>query len=362
MIKNLNHSEAVCIIFETLFDLEAKEKELSNLEGEMARATFWENKEKAQETVKKLKTLKELTSPLKELQKAFDEIMGLTGLIEKEHDEEIEEEIVSELKQFTRELERFELRTMLSGSDDNRNAYLSVHAGAGGTESCDWASMLLRMYSRWAEKSGYDCELLEVLPGEEAGIRRVTVNIKGPWAYGYLKSEIGVHRLVRISPFDANKRRHTSFAAVDVIPEVDDDAEIEINEEELRIDTYRASGAGGQHVNKTSSAVRITHTPTGIVVQCQSERSQHQNKKTAMSMLKAKLHQLREKEREKELAAAYNEKGEIAWGNQIRSYVLQPYTLVKDLRTGKETGNPQAALDGEINDFMEAYLKWKMRK
>lgn len=328
----------------------------------MANAAFWENKERAQETIKKLKTLKEATSPLKELQKAFDDIMELTTLIEEERDEEIEEEIVSELKGFSKKLERFELRTMLSGPDDSRNAYLSIHAGAGGTESCDWASMLLRMYARWAEKNRYSYELLEVLPGEEAGIKRVTVNIKGEQAYGYLKSEIGVHRLVRISPFDANHRRHTSFAAVDVIPEVDDDAEIEINNEELRIDTYRAGGAGGQHVNKTSSAVRLTHIPTGIVVQCQNERSQHQNKRMAMSMLKAKLHQLREKEREKELAAAYDEKGEIAWGNQIRSYVLQPYTLVKDLRTGKETGNAPAVLDGEIEDFMEAYLKWKMGK
>lgn len=328
----------------------------------MANAAFWENKERAQETIKKLKTLKEATSPLKELQKAFDDIMELTTLIEKERDEEIEEEIVSELKGFSKKLERFELRTMLSGPDDSRNAYLSIHAGAGGTESCDWASMLLRMYARWAEKNRYSYELLEVLPGEEAGIKRVTVNIKGEQAYGYLKSEIGVHRLVRISPFDANHRRHTSFAAVDVIPEVDDDAEIEINDEELRIDTYRAGGAGGQHVNKTSSAVRLTHIPTGIVVQCQNERSQHQNKRMAISMLKAKLHQLREKEREKELAAAYDEKGEIAWGNQIRSYVLQPYTLVKDLRTDKETGNAQAVLDGEIEDFMEAYLKWKMGK
>jgi peptide chain release factor 2 len=328
----------------------------------MSSATFWENKEKAQETVKKLKTLKEMTTPLRELQKAFNDIAELTSLVENEQDEEIEEEIASELKQFTRELERFELRAMLSGPDDSRSAYLSIHAGAGGTESCDWVSMLLRMYNRWAEQVGYGCELLEVLPGEEAGIKRVTVNIKGAWAYGYLKSETGVHRLVRISPFDANQRRHTSFAAVDVIPEVDDDAEIEVNDEDLRIDTYRSSGAGGQHVNKTSSAVRLTHEPTGIVVQCQSDRSQHKNRSLALSMLKAKLHQLREKEREKELAAAYDEKGEIAWGNQIRSYVLQPYTLVKDLRTGKETGKVQAVLDGEIEDFIEAYLKWKMGK
>ncbi len=251
---------------------------------------------------------------------------------------------------------------MFDEPHDHCNAYLSIYAGAGGTESCDWVSMLFRMYSRWVEKSGCTFSLIDILPGEEAGIKRVTVLIKGDYVYGYLKSEIGVHRLVRISPFDANARRHTSFAAVDVLPEIEEEEEIEINENELRVDTYRASGAGGQHVNKTSSAVRITHLPTGIVVQCQSERSQHQNRRVALSMLKAKMCQIKEKAREKELSAAYNEKGEIAWGHQIRSYVLQPYSLVKDLRTGRETGNTQAVLDGEIDEFMEAYLKWKMAK
>jgi len=251
---------------------------------------------------------------------------------------------------------------MLGEPHDHCNAYLSIYAGAGGTESCDWVSMLFRMYSRWVEKSGYTLSLIDILPGEEAGIKRVTVLIKGDYVYGYLKSEIGVHRLVRISPFDANARRHTSFAAVDALPEIEEEEEIEINENELRVDTYRASGAGGQHVNKTSSAVRITHLPTGIVVQCQSERSQHQNRRVALSMLKAKMCQIKEAEREKELSAAYDEKGEIAWGHQIRSYVLQPYSLVKDLRTGKETGNTQAVLDGEIDEFMETYLKWKMAK
>lgn len=281
-------------------------------------------------------------------------------LAEEEHDEQAEAEVVKDMESFTQKLDKFELRTLLGESHDHCSAYLSIYAGAGGTESCDWVSMLFRMYSRWVEKSGYTLSLIDVLPGEEAGTKRITALIKGDYVYGYLKSEIGVHRLVRISPFDANARRHTSFAAVDVLPEIEEEEEIEIDENELRVDTYRASGAGGQHVNKTSSAVRITHNPTGIVVQCQSERSQHQNRRMALSMLKAKMYQIKEKEREKELSAAYDEKGEIAWGHQIRSYVLQPYSLVKDLRTGKETGNTQAVLDGEIDEFMEAYLKWRM--
>jgi len=286
----------------------------------------------------------------------------LSLLAEEEQDEQAEAEVAKDIKLFTQKLEKIELRTMLGESHDHCNAYLSIYAGAGGTESCDWVSMLFRMYSRWAEKSGYTVSLIDELPGEDVGIKRITVLIKGDYVYGYLKSEIGVHRLVRISPFDANARRHTSFAAVDVLPEIEEEEDIEINENELRIDTYRASGAGGQHVNKTSSAVRITHIPSGIVVQCQSERSQHQNRRMALSMLKAKMYQIKEKEREKELSAAYDEKGEIAWGHQIRSYVLQPYSMVKDLRTDKETGNTQAVLDGEIDEFMEAYLKWRMLK
>ncbi len=300
--------------------------------------------------------------PLHELQKTMDDIECLSILAEEEQDEQAEAEVAGDIKSFTQKLEKFELRTMLSEPHDHCSAYLSIYAGAGGTESCDWVSMLFRMYSRWVEKSGYALSLIDVLPGEEAGIKRITTLIKGDYVYGYLKSEIGVHRLVRISPFDANARRHTSFAAVDVLPEIEEEEEIEINENELRVDTYRASGAGGQHVNKTSSAVRLTHIPTGIVVQCQSERSQHQNRRMALSMLKAKMYQIKEKEREKELSAAYDEKGEIAWGHQIRSYVLQPYSLVKDLRTGKETGNTQAVLDGEIDEFMEAYLKWRLAK
>ena len=296
------------------------------------------------------------------MQKSLDDIEILTTLIEETHDEQAEAELTRDIKTLNKRLEKIEFRTMLGEPHDHCNAYLSINAGAGGTESCDWVSMLYRMYSRWAENKGYSISIIDELPGEEAGIKRITLSIKGDYAYGYLKSEIGVHRLVRISPFDANARRHTSFAAVDVLPEIEEEDGIAINEDELRVDTYRASGAGGQHVNKTSSAVRMTHIPTGIVVQCQSERSQHQNRRMALSMLKAKMYQLKEKEREKELNAAYDKKGEIAWGHQIRSYVLQPYSLIKDLRTDKETGNTQAVLDGEIDDFMEAYLKWRMSK
>lgn len=332
------------------------------MEVQLTTPHFWENKDKAQQTIRRLKSLKGVIFPIHELQKMLDDIECLSALAEEAQDEQVEAEVVNDIKSFVHKLEKTELRTMLGESHDHCNAYLSIYAGAGGTEACDWVSMLFRMYSRWIEKSGYAMSLIDVLPGEEAGIKRITVLIKGDYVYGYLKSEIGVHRLVRISPFDANARRHTSFAAVDVLPEIEEEEEIEINENELRVDTYRASGAGGQHVNKTSSAVRITHIPTGIVVQCQSERSQHQNRRVALSMLKAKMYQVREKKKEKEISAAYDEKGEIAWGHQIRSYVLQPYSLVKDLRTGKETGNTQAVLDGEIDEFMEAYLKWKMLK
>ncbi len=270
-----------------------------------------------------------------------------------------QEEIKRDLEKLSRELEDLEFRHLLGGEHDSGNAILSINAGAGGTESCDWTSMLLRMFIRWAEEKKFSVQALDILDGEEAGIKNVTILVKGDFAYGYLKSEQGVHRLVRISPFDANKRRHTSFASVDVIPEIEDNIEIKIEDKDLRIDTYRSSGAGGQHVNVTDSAVRITHIPTGIVVSCQNERSQHQNKAVAMKVLRSRLYELEMKKKEEELAKLSGQKQEIAWGSQIRSYVLHPYLMVKDHRTGFETGNAQAVLDGRLDGFMEAYLKWK---
>ena len=321
----------------------------------MAAPDFWGDREKAQTAVAELKFLKAATEPLQEMASALEELQVLAELTAE--DPAAQEEFANELAAFEQRIEKFEFQRMLNGPDDRNNAYLAIHAGAGGTESCDWTEMLLRMYLRWAGRNRFKAEIIEVTAGEEAGLRRVTAHLVGPWAYGYLKAEIGVHRLVRISPFDANKRRHTSFASVDVTPELEEAPEIEIKDSDLRIDTYRAGGAGGQHVNKTDSAVRITYLPTGLSVQCQNERSQHKNRKTAMKMLLAKLHAVREAQKRAELTAAYDAKGEIAFGYQIRSYVLQPYQLVKDLRTEVETGNVQAVLDGEIEPFIEAYLR-----
>ena len=326
----------------------------------MASPDFWNNKDEAKKVVKKLKLLKEVTTPFKDLQKSMEDITFLAEIAD-ENTSDIED-LNKDLNNLVSELKNLEFQLMLNGAHDRNNAYLSIHAGAGGTEACDWVTILLRMYSRWVERHNFTQEVIESLDGEDAGLKRITLHIKGPLVYGYLRSEIGIHRLVRISPFDSNARRHTSFAAVDVMPEIDDDDEITVNENETKVDTYRSSGAGGQHVNKTSSAVRITHIPTGIVVQCQNERSQHKNKKMAMSMLKAKLCQLKEKEKQKELDSFYDEKGDIAWGNQIRSYVLHPYSMVKDLRTGLDTSNTQAFLDGEIDEFMKSFLKWNIGK
>lgn len=324
----------------------------------MISTGFWENKEKSKEVVKKLKLLKETIAPFKNLQKSMEDISILAEIADgNENDLEY---LAGDLHTFSEGLGKLELQLMFNGMHDRNNAYLSIHAGAGGTEACDWVTMLLRMYTRWIERHNFTADILDSLNGEDAGIKRITLHVTGHFVYGYLRSEIGIHRLVRISPFDSNSRRHTSFAAVDVVPEIDDDNEIEVNENELKIDTYRSSGAGGQHVNKTSSAVRITHMPTGIVVQCQNERSQHKNKKTALNMLKAKLCQAKEKEKQKELDKFYDEKGDIAWGNQIRSYVLHPYSMVKDLRTGIDTSNTQSFLDGEIDEFMKSFLKWSI--
>ncbi|HUW32060.1 MAG TPA: peptide chain release factor 2, partial [Planctomycetota bacterium] len=293
-----------------------------------------------------------------ELEAALEDQQVMLQLAEEENDAQTMTEVQAAVAAIAGKLEHLQFRTMLSGRYDARNAYLSIHAGAGGTEACDWVQMLMRMYSRWAEEKGFDMTMIESVPGDEAGLRSVTLFVVGPYAYGYLRAEIGVHRLVRISPFDAAARRHTSFASVDAVPEIDEEtAEIEIPEKDLRIDTYRAGGPGGQHVNVTDSAVRITHVPTGVVAACQNERSQIQNRHTAMKMLQAKLFRLREREREQHLAQLTGEKGEIAFGSQIRSYVLQPYQMIKDHRTGLEMGDVNAVLNGEIDEFIEAFLR-----
>jgi len=322
----------------------------------LAAPGFWDDPEGAQRVVQRLKSLKATLDPADEISRRLDDARVLAELAAEENDAPAFKQLGEDLAAAAQRLERLEFLALLSRPDDPKNAYLSIHAGAGGTESCDWASMLLRMYSRYVEQAGWSMAIVDSVEGEEAGLRSVTARVTGPYAFGYLSAEVGVHRLVRISPFDAQARRHTSFASVDVLPEIEDAGDVEIDEEELRVDFFRAGGAGGQHVNKTSSAVRLTHVPTGIVVQCQNERSQHQNRRTAMEMLRAKLKRLQEQERDKEIAKIYGQKGEIAWGNQIRSYVLQPYTLVKDHRTAFETGKVQDVLDGDLDAFIEAEL------
>jgi peptide chain release factor 2 len=328
------------------------------LEGRMAQPDFWLDQNKAKDVVGDLKAVKAKLLPLEKIVSGIEDMEVLLEFAEE--DESAEADLAATAGDLGKLVDKFEFQQMLSGPDDACNAYVTVHAGAGGTESCDWAEMLLRMYLRWSERNGYKATIVEASPGEEAGLRRATIHVVGPHAFGYLKAEIGVHRLVRISPFDSAKRRHTSFASLDVSPELEDEGEIEIDPGEIRIDTYRAGGAGGQHVNKTDSAVRITHIPTGLVAQCQQDRSQHKNKRTAMKMLQAKLHALREAKKEKALADAYDAKGAIAFGYQIRSYVMQPYQMVKDLRTSVETGNVEGVLDGDIDKFIEAYLRHMM--
>ena len=300
--------------------------------------------------------------PVENLIKNANNIYELTELAIGSNDSEMESELESEYLELQKVFDEFETKNLFSGEFDSKNAYLTLNAGAGGTESCDWASMLSRMYVRFCERHGWTVETTDELPGDEAGIKQISFYIQGLYAYGYLRSEIGVHRLVRISPFDANAKRHTSFVAVSVMPDIDEDIEVDINQADLRIDTYRASGAGGQHVNKTSSAIRITHIPTNIVVQCQAERSQHNNKDMAMKMLKAKLYQLEKEKLDKEKQKIAGEKTDIAWGNQIRSYVFQPYQLVKDLRTGYESGNMNSVMDGNIDEFIASYLKMQINK
>ena len=340
-----------------LFDISKLEIELSDLEKETLKEDFWQDAKKSNTILSKIKNLKNKITKYKTIENELNNLKELTELVNLEPDEEIAKDIIKNTKKTEKELEKLEISTLLSGKYDSNNAIVTIHPGAGGTESQDWAEMLYRMYTRWAEKNGYKVDELDYLEGEEAGIKSVTFEIIGENAYGYMKGEMGVHRLVRISPFDSGGRRHTSFASVEVLPEISDDIEIEINPDDLRIDTYRASGAGGQHINKTSSAVRITHIPTNIVVACQSERSQIQNRETAMKMLKSKLFDLKEKEHKEKIEDLKGEQRDIAWGSQIRSYVFCPYTMVKDHRTNYEVGNVQAVMDGKIDDFMESYLK-----
>lgn len=323
----------------------------------MEASDFWNDNAAAQKIIEECNHLKAWTIPYKELKQRFENARSFLSEVDESDDLEFFVQLVEELKNIDRALSELEVRKMLSGEMDNKNCFLSINAGAGGTEACDWASMLSRMYQRWGVKRGWKVEVLASVEGDVAGFKSITLKFSGPFAYGYCKSERGVHRLVRISPFDSNARRHTSFASVDVIPEIGEDIQVEIRPEHLRIDTYRASGAGGQHVNKTDSAVRITHTPTGIIVSCQTERSQIQNKETCLKMLRSKLYEKELMERENKLKKETGEKKEIAWGSQIRNYTYQPYTLVKDTRTKLEVGNIQAVMDGDLDDFINAYLK-----
>ncbi len=324
----------------------------------MEAPDFWDNVAESQQVTKELKNLKDTLERYNNLVTAYEDIETLIEMAEEENDSDLLGEIEQEFAQFKKDFEELRIETLLSGEFDENNAVINIHAGAGGTESCDWTEMLYRMYTRWAEKKGFTIEVLDYLEGDEAGIKSVTFQVNGLHAYGYMKSEKGVHRLVRISPFNAAGKRQTSFAAVDVMPELDDNIEVDINDDDLRIDTYRSSGAGGQHINKTSSAVRITHIPTGVVVQCQNERSQHSNKDKAMKMLMSKLYLIKQQENLEKISDIRGEVTDNGWGSQIRSYVLQPYTMVKDNRTGCESGNAQAVLDGDIDSFINAYLKW----
>jgi peptide chain release factor 2 len=345
----------------TGFDLPNKKSQLAELEKKMAVVGFWDNPDRAQSTVAQLSALKSVIEPVEEFMREVEDLAELFDLAMAESDQEELKQIEDDLANLAKRCDQIELQGLLSRPNDTKNCFFSIHAGAGGTESCDWVNMLLRMYTRYFEMKKYKVQELDITPGEEAGIRSITLRVQGPFAFGKLSCETGVHRLVRISPFDSQSRRHTSFAAVDCIPEFDEDIDIEIKDEDLRIDYYRAGGAGGQHVNKVSSAVRITHQPSGIVVQCQNERSQHKNKAEAMKVLKSRLYMLEQQKRDAELEKLYGNKGEIAWGNQIRSYVLQPYRMVKDHRTDFQTGDVDAVLDGELDDFIESYLRYRVK-
>ncbi|MFV8826496.1 peptide chain release factor 2 [Alkalihalobacterium sp. APHAB7] len=346
--------------FRGSLDLEAKETRMSELDERMAEPEFWNDQDTAQQIINESNALKEMVVTYKELQEKYDDLEVTYELAKEEGDDSFMDELDEGVTSLAKELNEYELQLLLSEPYDKNNAILELHPGAGGTESQDWASMLLRMYTRWAEKKGFKVETLDYLPGDEAGVKSVTLLIKGHNAYGYLKAEKGVHRLVRISPFDSSGRRHTSFVSCEIMPELDDNVEIDVSPEELKVDTYRASGAGGQHINTTDSAVRITHVPTNTVVTCQTERSQIKNRERAMKMLMAKLYQLKIEEQQAELAEIRGEQKDIGWGSQIRSYVFHPYSLVKDHRTNFEIGNTNAVMDGELDGFIDAYLRSMM--
>jgi len=342
--------------------VDRKIADITILEEQAAQTDIWNNPSRAKEILGRLNALKKSVAHWEKLTKEVNDLKDLETLAVQEKDEAIIKDIEISTQNIAREIQQLEIATKLSGEHDINNAIMEIHAGAGGTESCDWAEMLLRLYMRWAEKKGFQTEVVDILDGEEAGVKSVTLMIKGEYAYGLLQSEVGVHRLVRISPFDSNKRRHTSFSSVDVMPELEDDAEIEIEDKDIRIDTYRASGHGGQYLNKTDSAVRITHLPTNIVVQSQNERSQLKNRVTALKLLKSRLYELQQEKQRQSIEKHYDEKGTIAWGSQIRSYVFMPYQLVKDHRTACEIPQVDLVMDGEIDPFIAAYLGWKLQK
>ncbi|MGG0720455.1 peptide chain release factor 2 [Robertmurraya massiliosenegalensis] len=346
--------------FRGSLDLENKEARIAELEDEMLQPEFWNDQQSAQAVISESNGLKDQVHEFHDLNETFENLELTYELVKEENDEELLAELISEMQELVKRMNAYELQLLLSEPYDKNNAILELHPGAGGTESQDWGSMLLRMYTRWAEKKGFKVETLDYLPGDEAGIKSVTLGIKGHNAYGYLKAEKGVHRLVRISPFDSSGRRHTSFVSCEVMPEMNDEIEIDIRTEDLKVDTYRATGAGGQHINTTDSAVRITHLPTGVVVQCQNERSQIKNREAAMKMLQAKLYQKKIEEQEAELAEIRGEQKDIGWGSQIRSYVFHPYSMVKDHRTNTESGNVQGVMDGDLDPFINAYLRSKL--
>ena len=344
------------------FDVENKEKELKELESKTTENDFWNDTDNSSKVLKQINSLKSKVEGFKKLNNELNNLLEMSELLQVEEDEELAKDLLKSTDTLEKDIEKLEITTLLSGKYDNNNAILTIHPGAGGTEAQDWAEMLYRMYTRWANANGYEVKELDYLEGDEAGLKSVTFSVNGDYAYGYLKGEMGVHRLVRISPFDAGGRRHTSFASVEVLPEITDDIELDINPDDIRMDVYRASGAGGQHINKTSSAVRLTHIPTGIIVACQTERSQFQNRDTAMKMLKSKLLDLKENEQKDTIDELKGIQMDIAWGSQIRSYVFCPYTLVKDHRTNYEVGNVQAVMDGDLNGFIDSYLKFNLEK